>query len=826
MDYTGPMVMLRRHLLALILFPLLSLLWVGDTLFTSVDLSAFDVVYRLPHWKAEHEYRGVQQMILSDSPQAHYPERALKWRAVRELGRVDFNPYIFSGMPEVSQGAGGFITSSFQLFMDVSDAIDWSTWFRLAIAGLFMYAFVAALGAGQYPAILGGVLWAFSFHHMGWLLMPQHLATQLWIPVLFCFNYMILRRGVTAESVMGILVSNALFFTSGYAQIVLYTYVAIGIFNTVYLAADSELAIRDRLRRWCTVHLVFILSAVILIPMLSAHLQFLDEGLRGQQQWRPSIPGLSWDPGILATTVKNMLPAIGDYKRLYSANFFGGLWGDKYWGKGVSGNIVSASIYTSVLIFVLIPAALLWLKESGRRPLILASCIVLLFAFAMIHEDPLILNLFGLIPHSGHGGYSRYTTIIVFFLALMAALGLQVLATMNRRTAQYLFWALLALAAASPLLVQLVDTGLMLSSMKYPLMVLAATALAAAVLSFLRFWHHLPGLVILVAAVDLLIVGHDFNPRMENARNFPLTTTLEHLIRDRSTYRVAEVSRRQLYPPNILQYYGIPSITGYSTVAPHQYLQFIDRTVGDHHVTSNGQLFLFEANLDLFRLLNVKYVLSQNELMDKRVSLVREAPGYWVYELTDPLPRVYCADTLSIFESEEAVLDSFPRLLAAHDRPVALVADVRSTTELTSNCAVRDIDAYLNGVEFTVASDAGTYVFMPYNHYPHWKARSNGNSIPVLKANLQFLAVPVEPGEQRIRLIYNDPIHLFFSVTLIGLGAVVLAWFVRTPSKTLVAWLLAYAGVVLIMYNLLELPGVADTEIPERPDTALVSTLE
>jgi hypothetical protein len=823
MNNNGPVSVLHRHLLALVLFPLLSLLWVGDTLFKPVDLSAFDVINRLPHWQAEHEYRGVQQLILSDSPQAHYPERALKWRAVRNGGRVDFNPYIFNGMPEHSQGAGGFITSSFQLFMDVSDAIDWSTWFRLAVAGLFMYAFLASLGVGKHPAILGGVLWAFSFHHMGWLLMPQHLGTQLWIPVLLYFNCAILRRGATPENVVGILVSNALFFTSGYTQIVLYTYVAIGIFNTVYLATASGFTFARRLQRWSVVHLVFILSALSLTPILFAELQFLDEGLRGQQHWRPGVPDLGWGSATLATTAKNMLPAIGDYKRLYSANFFGGLWGEKYWGKSVSGNVVTASIYTSVLIFVLIPAALVWLRDSGRRPLILASCAVLMFAFAMIHRDPLILNLFSLIPHSGHGGYSRYTTIIVFFLALMAALGLHVLTTLHRRNAQYLFWTFLGLAAASPLLVQLVDRGLMLSSMAYPLLVLAATAVAVAALSFLRLWHHVPAVLILVAVIDLLIVGYDFNPRMEKARNFPLTATLEHLIDDDSAYRVAEVSRRQLYPPNILQYYGIPSITGYSTVAPYNYIEFVDRTVGEHHVTANGQLFLFETNLDIFRLLNVKYVISQDELTDARVKQVRQAPGYQVYELRDPLPRVFCAGTLSIFESGQAVLESFRELIAEHDRPVAVVGDVRSTVKLTPNCRVRDISAYLNGVEFTVSSDAASYVFVPYNHYPHWKARSDGESVPVLKANLNFIALPIEAGEQRIRLIYEDPIHLFFSASLIGLGIVVLGWFARTRSRTLAAWLLAYAGVVLILYNLLEIPGVANMDLPERPDTALIA---
>lgn len=43
---------------------MLALAWVGDTLFLGYDLSAFDVITRLPHYKAEHEYRNVQQIIV------------------------------------------------------------------------------------------------------------------------------------------------------------------------------------------------------------------------------------------------------------------------------------------------------------------------------------------------------------------------------------------------------------------------------------------------------------------------------------------------------------------------------------------------------------------------------------------------------------------------------------------------------------------------------------------------------------------------------------------------------------------------------------------
>jgi len=818
--------MLRRHVLALILFPLLALAWVGDALFLGVDLSAFDVVLRLPHWKADYEYRGVQQLILSDSPQAHYPERALKWGAASRGERIDFNPFIFTGMRELSQGTGGFITSPFQLFMDVTEAVDWSTFLRLALAGLLMYGFLMALGVKTHAAVIGGVLWAFNLHQIAWLEFPQHLATQLWIPAVFAFNLLILYRGLTWQSLVGVLITNALFFTSGYVQIVLFTYVAIGIFNTVYLAFDSRLAPAQRIRRWVMVHLAFVLSALVLAPRLAAELQILNDGLRVQQDWRLNAPDLGWNAAVLLESVKNMLPDIGDYKRLFSPNFFGGLWGERYFGKPFYGNIVVGSLYTGLLIFVLIPASLLWLRKRRRRPFIAAAACVLLFSFAMIHEDPLMVNAFQQIPKSGYGGYERYITIIVFFLSALAAAGLHVLMCAGPRASRYVFWGAFLLAAASPFLVRIVDPGMPLDRMAYPAAVLAATGVGAAALHALGRWRYLSALLIAVTVADLWAVSYEFNPRMDESRNFPTTATLEHLLADPTPFRVAQVSRRQLYPPNVLQYYGIPSIGGYSTLAPTRYLDFVEEVIDDYHVTDNGQLFFFASNIDAFRLLNVKYVLSRQELNDPRVTLVHKARGYQMYELKDPLPRAYCASTLLKFESIGALLDSIKQVMADYDRPLALVADSRSVSELTADCRVEDIRAHLNGASFTVTTDAPSYVILPYTYYEQWNARADGKATDVLRANHNLLAVPVEPGEHEIRLTYRAPLHTVYGITMAGLGILALAWFVGARRRDVTAWLLAYAGVVLIAYGLLEVPGIANLDLPEsviRP-AALSST--
>jgi len=808
---------LRAHIAALVLFPVLALTWVGDTLFLGYDLSAFDVITRLPHYKATLEYQGVQQIILSDSPQAHYPERALKWTATRQGQRIDYNPYIFTGVPELSQGTGAFITSPFQLFMEVSDALDWSTCFRLAVAGLLMYAFLITLGIGRQPAILGGILWTFSLHQMVWLEFPQHLATQLWIPALFCFNYIVLRRGPNWESVLGILVVNALFFTSDYVQITLYTYVAIGLFNTIYMAVDTQHPPAQRARRWLEVHGVFILSAALLFPEEIVEIQTVQDGLRSHQPWR--VPdALHWSLSTLLLTAKNMLPDIADFKRLFSPNFFGGLWGEPYTGKRFFGNVVLGSAYTGIVVFLLAPFCLLWLRKPAQRPLVLAMIAVLLFAFAMIHRDPALVRVFNLIPLSGLGGYPRYITIVTFLLSTTAAVGLHVLMSVNQPLGRTLLTSVWVLVLATPLALGTVDPSITLANMSYPLIMLGTIGLAVAVLLYLRRWRHLALLFILVAVIDLFLVTHDFNPRMEHKRNFATTPTLEMLIADRDAYRVAQISRQQIYPPNLLQYYGIPSIGGYLTVAPVRYLRFIHETIDDYHVTTNGQLYFFSPNLEVFRLLNVKYVLSRNRLDDTRLELVREAPGYLVYKFAKPLPRAYCASDLLTFDTEDSLLESFNAVAKQYDRPLALVNDRAKPSALTAGCSVAGIEARLDGVRFTVASDQPSYVIAPYNHSRHWRAYSDdGRTMPLLRANYNFLALPVTTGTTRVTLHYRDPANVLFNYLMVGLGIFTIGWFIRSPDRTLGGALLAIAGLVLILYSLLELPGIENTEVPERP---------
>ncbi|HJP06250.1 MAG TPA: hypothetical protein QF882_02215, partial [Arenicellales bacterium] len=223
------------HLLYVCVFTLLATGYLHEVLFQDKHLSAFDFILDKPAWEAERGPSDVNNPLLADSPTAHYPYKKIFWGALQQGSNTDYLPHILTGQPSTGQGTGIFLTSIFQLFMDVPNALDWSTWFRLILAGIFMYALMVYLGFSPIVAALAGIAWTYNTHQMVWLLFPQHLATQLWIPFIFLLNLRLIRDKPDWPSFLGLILSVIFFYSSGYTQIVLYTFIFIGVFNTIFL---------------------------------------------------------------------------------------------------------------------------------------------------------------------------------------------------------------------------------------------------------------------------------------------------------------------------------------------------------------------------------------------------------------------------------------------------------------------------------------------------------------------------------------------------------------------------------------------------------------
>lgn len=802
------------HKLALAVFAVLATLFLWDVLFLNYSLGAFDIILNQPSWKGEFPFHGIHQPILSDSPTAHYPQREFDWGHARQLTNAEFNPYIFTGMPWGPQGVGAFVTSLPQLFLDVKNAIDWSTWLRLICAGFFMYLLIVELGLGRMAGVLAGILWTYSLHQVVWLEFPQHLATQLWIPLVFLFNIRLLAGGLDALAAVALLAVNVLFFTSGYMQIVLYTYVAVGLFNTVYVLAHADrTGAAEALRRWAGVHAVYVAAVLVCATGLFAEMKFISEGLRGAQDWRGRVAAPELGFGSIARLFTSFFPSLWEATHVLAPNYYGGIWSGRY--QFEHGNIVESARYFGVfgVLFALAALPAAWGARHAR--VIAVFAVVTALVFSLFHRNEFSIGLLRLIPFADKGSYSRFITLLTFFGCILAAYGFHCTLGSRYRRLYASMAVILVFVAAAWLQLE----AFSISRMWYPAVFIAGLAAAVLARNFLDLdWRWVGCLVVAATAADLLAAGQGFNTRMENDRLFPTNNTIRYLLNDPEPYRVAVISEKPLYHPNILSYYDIPVVEGYSTVLPVAYSDYIDALFPKAHVTRNGILFLFEPNVEALRLLNVKYVLSDQPALRRQDGLehVIDSNNHSIYRVKNSLPRVFCASDAFFVDDESRVVKQYRKRLGKFDAPVVMQGDDRHE-RYAGACRVADLEVYTHGVSARVESDEDRHLVVPYAFSENWQVSVNGRPRELSRANGYHMAVGIPRGESHIELRYRNPWNRLSAWVYILASLALLAWAFRVQGAGRV-YRAALAGVAaaVIFKSSLSLPVVRNDQIPER----------
>ncbi|MEA1888756.1 MAG: YfhO family protein [Pseudomonadota bacterium] len=806
------------HRLALIIFPLLAAVFLHDVLFSNKGLAAFDVLLAQPSFNTEFDYKGVHQPVLNDSPFAHYPERKLNWELFKQGHNFDFSPYIFSGSSYTGRKTGAFITSFPQLFFDTPGAMDWSIWLRMTLAGFFMYLFLASMGVNRFGAILAGILWTYNLHQIVWLEFPQHLATQLWMPLLLLLNIQLIKCRSTfpPNLIIGLILVNLLFYTSGYTQIVLYYYFFIGLFNTLYIGFDQSRSVRERVTKWIVVNGIYILAVSILVADVLSELNDLKLGLRGTQGFRERHTELKLAFSTVYELFKNFTPDINELKRFFSPDYLGGIWNKSY-DKQLSGNIVEGGVYYGVLGLFLSFYSITGHRLLKDKRLYYVLLFLFFFFIGFFYSDPVVMSIYNLIPFGGSGSYSRILTILIFLLCIFAAYGLSHLIH-DLVEKKYLKVAVaLVIFCTLPIIARIFDSDFSLDKFRYSYVILAVTTCLIIVAVLSKRKRFIAYAVILVAVVDLFSVTYDFNTRMRNSRIFPENKTIQYLLSDPDIFRVAVLANSPMYHPNILSYYSLPTIGGYLTVASTDYLNFIKNSYGEARITLNGILYLFKGgNLDFLRQMNVKYIISDEKMDTDKADLVNFDNNSYIYRMLDHLPRVYCASDYIKISSAKNIIAELTKSLERFDRPV-LGSDLPlSSGQLPADCTIDALSVSINKLEFQVNTSDKSIVLIPYNYNDFWHATVKGEPAKIYRVNSRLMAVDVPAGNSEVEFLYQNNYEVTASTIKIvfALLAIVVILIWSNPGILSLALVLALS--VMVWKNSYTLPGIKNNDIPER----------
>lgn len=773
-------------------------------------------------------YTGPSNALLADQVYQFLPWRLFATRWVR-AGRIPlWNPYTDAGLPFVGN-AQSAIFSPFNLIgylVPFYTSFTVTVIFRLFIAGFFTFLFAREIGLGRYGALMAAMTFPLSGPMIGWLGHP-HSAAIAWLPAMFFAA----ERALTRESIPYAMLCGCIIgaqFLGGHPETSFHMGLAWGayaLYRAIAITGWRPIRLFPQLVRVAAAGLIgVLLAAVQLVPFAEAlfHSAALSvKSATGETANWASRLLFEWHewPGLLL---------------LFLPQYFGTPLDNSYWYP--YSNYVELNAYAGILPLVLAAAVVYcYLRQahSPHRSLVLFFALMAVFSLGIAIRMPL-LNIVNYLPLFSLAANGRLRLIYVFAVAILAGMGVDRIAAGDMQSHRRVLYLLLILAVLSLVLIAAAYAGLVLFKDKIirsgytfidahwgsnPYLNRPREYYYALVeeryakkLSLYRPDHvamYLPVLIALawfalrsglnrplgrkvfpwgmlaLTFVDLCLVGMPFNPKFSPQDVLPTPGAVRFLQQDRSIYRVCGTGL--ILYPNVGMVFGLQDVRGYDTVVPSRYAALVDRI--DGHYRHHFHSLFTRADSPLLDLLNVKYLLTDQEPGKKWELVYQDAGTVRVYRNRDVLPRafvVYRAEVVvSAAESLERLAGggfNFRQQVILEERPAGWTEPAQIPPIAPE---VRFISYGPNRVLLEVKTDADGLLILTDNYAPGWKALLDGQPTHTYVADHAFRAVVVPTGRHQVEFIYQ-PMSFWIgaAVTLLTIFALLigLLWF-RLKSK-------------------------------------------
>jgi len=814
--------------LVALLLGVLLVIFFWPAILTDRALLATDLIFQLdPLWQpmAPEGFIFPRNQLLFDHVYVFYPWKHFTMASLAQGRFPLWNPYINGGQPFLAN-AQSALFSPFNLIsylFPLNTSFLVTALLPLFVAGFFTYLLARGIGVSKTGSLVSMIAFSFSGPMIVWLGHPLPKIVA-WLPALLFFSERALTRKSWPYSIAtGVTI--AIQFLAGHPETsfhMMLVWFAYCIYRTVTLHGwrPSRL-VGPGIKIAAAAIIGLTASAVQLLPFL----EFL---------WRSTILSarvVGTEPSILSTLFLDW----HKWPTLITAllpQLFGTPLNGSYWYP--YGNYNEHTLYAGILPLALATVSVVQLLKEQRSPgrrkvnrqmLFFLGLAVLSLGIAL--RFPLF-NLINRLPLFDLAINERLRNVYALAVAILAGFGVdQVigavslqsegrnglpLQTMRVTLVVIILLSLIIILASSAGLVLLKDKVIELGRSQveamqghpffpfsleyyyrqvdamYQKMVALyhprhAVMYLPAVIGFFTLglcrWLVRPGQRVKTWAVsltlliflDLFLVGSSYNPTIEPEQIYPMPEAVRFLRQDTDIYRIAGLDLTLM--PNSGMVYQLSDVRGYDAVTPKRYMDLFDRMEGSIRISHFW--LLKEAVSPLLDLLNVKYLLTRQEMGEKWEPVYRDSHGMTIYQNRDVMPRAFVVHRVEYVGSAEG---SLSRLTGGtFDCRTTVILEGAPATGLSlpdepifASDEVRIVRYEPERVEVKTGTTVDGFLVLTDGHDPGWRAEVDGQQVQIHIANHAFRAVALPAGEHRVTFVYDPPTFK------IGLGISLLAW--------------------------------------------------
>ncbi len=667
---------------------------------------------------------------------------------------------------------------------------------KMLLAGLFMWAYMRALGAGAIGRTLGALAFMACGFMVAWLQWAL-TSVALFLPLVLLGCEHLTRRKLRSGFLL-ISVATVFGFLGGHPETSFHLAVAAGVYLVARLVLGSPRSGEDRpasLRSGLTSVGVFVggvlvgalVSGVQLVPTVeSIRLSALaEERADDGPARRRGVTGFLGDPGRVHHEVMTYLvPNTWGNPSLHS----------HWWGK--YSNYNESAAYAGIGVTLL--AVFAW-RYCARDRRILVLCLLQLLSLGFILKLPLVLDTVGRLPLFDIAANKRFLLVFCLANAAMAGLALDHLLAARKLSRVGLVWLAIIVAAFTALVVR--DHVLRFASNPHDWIRAYGRRQLAHFVVFLVPWVVVlflwrmkallrtivaAGLLVLVAA-DVTLIYFGYNPFVRPDLIYPTTPAVEFLRAQPGPVRALPLEGE--IGPNVMTLYGLEDPRIYDAVVYVPCAELLKRLGADGpwHVVE-------EPNTRLCSIAGVRFIYARPEWSappSAKLELVYEDELSKIYENGDALPLAYVSRGWQEVASPEEAYD----LLAQADFPWQTRVAVEAAggarvarppdEDARPHVAAPIVARHPHEVVVELPADAGLLVLSD-TFYPGWKAFVDGEPRPIHRVNGTFRGVFVEAGDRKVVFRYA-PASFRWGVVLSLVGVAALLGVVLSGSAGLVA---------------------------------------
>lgn len=686
--------------------------------------------------------------------------------------------------------------------------------FNFLFAGLLLYFLMRILKIDEFSAFIAALIYIFNARTIAYIpagypnMMPMLLLT----PAIFLFSELAIRK---RNFFYGFLVSIAIAMQAlgVHAQFLLYSY----FFVFLYFLYRIIIIYKEKKNFGDIIRLTSIFLVIILVSLLLASIQLLPT-LELSNYHSRSV-GLEYE-----------FASMGSYPFSYlitfiNPTFFGSFIDDTYWGPYAYWGFV---IYMGILALLLVLFSLFY-KNKYSIFFIIMALLSLFLAFGKY--TPLHFLFFKFVP-----GFSifrspfRIMFFFTFFFSVLAGFGMNYIIKalkskkrlMVNITKLLIIFSLISIFftagiflgksqiigygtntlearyASSTLDLEPLDFYLdkiepSFNWISYGFTVLSIMLVLITIAFYLRIKNKISMktfkiFIVLILILDLWLYSMPYIQVKNPNEIFKESEIVNFLRTDDGHYRVFDMTDFPFaLPQHIAGIYDIQIIGGYDAVQLRHYYEFIAK-IGERKPIQSTRIPIIDViNPKMLDLLNVKYIITEEEFSDERYSLDFKQDDYNVYSNKESLPRAYVVPNAIVLKNKDEILETLSG--QDFDNKEYIIIEEFGEWNLENKGTFKEakVSYYSpHNIIVDIEMDNPGYLVLSETWYPGWKAYDNGEEIKLLRVNHVLRGAYIKEGEHQVKISYEpDHFRIGKIISLITLVLIILFFIYSVVRKKL-----------------------------------------